>query len=229
VSEVSVVVPVLNEVELIASFLAHLAERAPGAEVIVADGGSEDGTAERAAGEGARVVRAPRGRAVQMNVGAAQAGGRVLWFLHADSRLPPEPLREIARALEDPRLAAGCFRLRIPRPDPIYRVSDTLGNLGVDLFRIALGDHGIFCRREAFEAVGGYPPVPLMEDAELYRRLRRQGQVRQLRPSIETSPRRYQELGPYRTTLVYGLILACYAAGVSPVTLSRLYHRMLGR
>lgn len=224
---VSIVVPVLNEAERIAGFLAHVRQRAPGAEIVVADGGSRDGTPERVAPLADWVLRAPRGRASQMNAGAAAARGEVLWFLHADSELPPQPLPAIFQALRDPRLAGGCFRLRLPSAHPVYRISDRLGNLGVDLFRIALGDHGIFCRRAAFEQVGGYPEVPLMEDAELYRRLGRAGTVRQLRPAITTSPRRYETLGPVRTTGLYALLLSLYVAGVSPYRLERLYRRLV--
>jgi len=229
VAPVSIIIPVLNEAALLEGFLAHLEERAPGAERVVVDGGSIDGTLQVARrcfrGEG-RALQSPRGRALQMNRGAAAASGSLLWFLHADSRLPPDPLAQIRTAMRDPALAGGCFRLGIDRPEPIYRISDTLGNLGVDLFRIALGDHGIFCRRSAFTAAGGYPDVPLLEDAELYRRLQRFGGVRQLPAAIETSPRRYERHGPYRTTFLYALILALYAARVPISLLARLYRRL---
>jgi len=226
--KVSVIVPVLNEAAGVGEFLAHLRERAPGAEVIVVDGGSGDGTPEAARPLADRVLQAERGRARQMNAGAAASSGDCFWFLHADSRLPAAPLEAIRAALADPSLAGGCFRIRIPRPEPVYRISDSLGNLGVDLFRIALGDHGIFCRREAFFAAGGYPEIPLMEDAEFYRRLRRQGRVRQLRPAVETSPRRYERRGAYRTTLVYGLILGLYVLRAPVPVLARLYRSWLG-
>ena len=226
---ISIIVPVLNEAPLIGEFLRHLGERAPDAEIVVADGGSNDGTVDLARPLADQVLATPRGRALQMNAGATAATGEVLWFLHADSLLPPTPLDDIRAALADPLLAGGCFRIRIPSSHAIYRVSDSLGNLGVDVFRIALGDHGIFCRRAAFEAVGGYPQVPVMEDAEFYRRLRRVGAVRQLRSVIQTSPRRYQRHGPYRTTLIYGLILALYTARVPIPFLSRLYRRLNGQ
>ncbi|MFN3650273.1 MAG: TIGR04283 family arsenosugar biosynthesis glycosyltransferase [Armatimonadota bacterium] len=222
----SIVVPTRGEAEGIEAFLRHLRERAPDAEVIVADGGSTDGTPELARPLADRVVQSAPGRARQMNAGAGAASGELLWFVHADSRLPERSAAALAEALRDPRLAGGCFRLRIPRPEPVYRISDRLGNLGVDLFRIALGDHGIFCRRAVFAAVGGYPDVPLMEDAELYRRLRKHGRVRQLPLEIETSPRRYERHGPYRTTALYALILALYAAHVPLPLLARIYARL---
>ncbi len=224
---VSIVVPVLNEAEGIAAFLRHLREQAPDAEIIVADGGSTDDTPVVAAALADRLVHSPCGRALQMNAGARVAGGEVLWFLHADSALSPGALAALREAIRG-GLAGGCFRLRIAEAAPIYRVSDSLGNLGVDLFRISLGDHGIFCTRAAFDAAGGYPDVPLMEDAEFYRRLQRMGRVRQLRAAITTSPRRYERHGPYRTTAIYALILALYAARVPIPVLARVYRRVAG-
>ncbi len=230
-SELSIVVPVLNEAERIPWFLRHLRERAPGCEIVVVDGGSADGTAERVGdcseSLGVRLVRSPRGRARQMNAGAAAAGGALLWFVHADSELPPGAATELRAATEDPLLVGGCFRLRFDEKPLIYRVSDTLGNVGVDLFRIALGDHGIFCRRPVFEAVGGYPEVALLEDAYLYRLLARSGSVRQLRPEIRTSARAYRRYGPYRTTLTYALILAGHVLGATPEALQRLFRRLM--
>ncbi len=161
-----------------------------------------------------------------MNVGAAASSYDPLWFLHADSKLPPCAVQSIESLLADSRLAGGCFRLRFPRREWIYRVSDSLGNLGVDIFGFALGDHGIFCRRTKFEEAGGFPEVPILEDAELYRRLRRLGKMRQIRDEIVSSPRRYEMLGPYRTTVFYILILALYVSGVRIETLHRLYRRL---
>ncbi len=223
----SIVVPVWNEAAGIRSFLKHLRECAPRAELIVVDGRSTDGTARLCDDLADCVFQTGRGRAEQMNGGAAASSGDVLWFLHADSRLPRDAVKQMQHALADSRLAGGCFRLRFPRRRLIYRVSDSLGNLGVDLFRIALGDHGFFCRREAFERAGGYPEVALMEDAEFYRALRRIGRTRQLRGEIETSPRRYEELGPYRTTAMYAFILALYFARIPLHQLARIHSRFL--
>ncbi len=221
----SIVVPVLNEAALISSFLRHLRAQGP-AEIIVVDGGSEDGTPELCESQADRVIHATGGRAAQMNAGAAVARGEIIWFLHADSELPPRAIDSIQRLLVDPRQVGGCFRLRFPRRDWIYRVSDSLGNVGVDIFGFALGDHGIFCRRTSFEEVGGFPLVPILEDAELYWRLRRVGRMEQLRDAIVSSPRRYETLGPYRTTAYYALILALYVTGVRINALHWLYRRL---
>lgn len=223
---ISIISPALNEAHLIGGFLEHLERVAPGCERIVVDGGSGDGTAEAAA-ERARVVVSAPGRGRQMNAGAKVAKGDVLWFLHVDSRLPESAAAAIREALADPRLAGGCFRLRVPSRGLAYRIADRVGNLGVDCCCIALGDHGIFARRDAFHAAGGYLDVPLMEDAEFYRRLRRQGRVRQLRAAIESSPRRWERNGPWRTTATYAAVLGLYVAGVPIPTLARL-HRRLG-
>ncbi|MBE7158741.1 MAG: TIGR04283 family arsenosugar biosynthesis glycosyltransferase [Rhodospirillales bacterium] len=225
----SVIVPTLNEAALITDFLVHLREETPEAEIIVVDGGSHDQTAFLASQHATCVLQSPPGRAKQMNAGAAVASGEVLWFLHADSLVPPDPLGSIALALADPTVVGGCFRLKFPRRQWIYRISDRLGNLAVDLFQIALGDHGIFCRQSAFARMSGYPDVPLMEDAELYRRLRCDGgRVRQLPAYIVSSPRRYERSGPLRTTAFYFVILFLYLVKVHPSKLQMIYRKLFG-
>ena len=229
VSRLSIIVPVLNEAALIGPFLTHLRARAPNAEVIVVDGGSEDNTCAIAEPLADTLISAPRGRASQMNAGAAVATGDILWFLHADSTLPRDPVDDIWSALNDPDTAGGCFRLRLPSRKLIYRVSDSLGNLGVQIFGFALGDHGIFCRRPAFQRAGGYPNVPILEDAEIYCRLQREGRMRQLHSRIISSPRAYQKWGPCRTTAVYFCILVFYVLGVPIRLLHPIYLMLQGR
>lgn len=196
-------------------------------DLIVADGGSADSTVVRAESL-ARVVRCPRGRATQINAGAAAAVGDVLWFVHADSLLPEGAAAAVEMAMSDDRRAGGCFRLKIPAPGFAYRLCDDWGNLGVDLFGFACGDHGIFVRRSAFEAMGGCPEVPLFEDVEMYRHMRRYGRVTQLRPAIETSPRRWEAHGPWNVTRTYLLLWALYLGGASMETLERAYRRVNG-
>lgn len=222
---VSIIVPVLNEARLIGDFLRHAQTLGPGIEIVVVDGGSSDETQSIARALADRVISGPRGRAAQMNAGAEIARAEVLWFLHADSTAPPDAVQQILAALSDSRIAGGCFRLRYPRREWIYRLSDSLGNLGVSLFGFALGDHGIFCRRSAFRRVGGYPIVPILEDAELYRRLRAVGRMKQLREKIVSDPRGFERSGRYRTTAVYLLILVLYVAGVPISRLNRIYRR----
>lgn len=224
---ISIIVPVLDEAELIGSFLVQLRANAPEAEIILVDGGSEDRTIAESAGLADQVLSAPRGRARQMNAGAAVARGEVFWFLHADVLIPRNALGEIANALGETAVVGGCFRVRFPRREWVYRLGDSLGNVGVEIFGIALGDHGIFCRREAFSAVGGFPDVPLMEDAEFYRALRRVGRMRQLRKAIVASPRRFEQHGPWRTTAYYAVILALYVGGVRINVLTAIYRRLI--
>jgi rSAM/selenodomain-associated transferase 2 len=224
----SIIVPVLNEAELIGGFLRKLRSLGPDLEIIVVDGGSYDGTRSLAEPLADRVITARRGRASQMNAGAEIARGDVLWFLHADLDIPSGSPAEIESALTNPQIVGGCFRLRFPRREVIYRVSDSLGNVGVNLFGFALGDHGIFCRRATFRHVHGYPDVPILEDAEIYRRLRREGRMVQLRQEIVSNPRAFEAHGRYRTTAVYFSILALYVLGVPIGVLNRIYRRFRG-
>ncbi len=220
---VSVIVPVLNEAALICDFLRRIRNLGAKVEIIVVDGGSSDETIPLAKPFADQVIEAPRGRAAQMNAGAAVAKADVLWFLHADLRPPQGAIERVRAALADPALVGGCFRLRYPRREWIYRVSDSLGNIGVSIFGISLGDHGIFCRRAAFVRAGGYPIVPILEDAELYGRMRRQGRMRQLEGTIISDPRTFEAWGRYRTTATYFLILLLYATGLPISWLYRIY------
>lgn len=221
----SIIIPVLNEAPLLKEFLGHLRTLGPALEIIVVDGGSSDETTAIAGVLAHRVLTASRGRASQMNAGAAIARGDVLWFLHADLKAPWNAVAQIAALLANPKIVGGCFRLRYPRRQWVYRVSDSLGNRGVNVFGFALGDHGIFCRRSAFERAGGYPIVPILEDAEMYRRLRRLGGMNQLPEEIVSSPRTFERWGPYRTTSVYFLILVLYVMGAPIEWLNRIYRR----
>src|SRR5438034_371190 len=219
----SIIVPVFNEAPLIRPFLQHLRERAPGAEVIVADGGSTDGTAHLAADLCDRLVQSQRSRARQMNSGADAAHGEILWFVHADAELPLECLDEIARIMHDSNVVGGYFRIRLPR-GLVYRLTDSFAHYAGILLRMRCGDHGIFCRRTAFREVGGFPKLPLMEDVEFFRRLRDHGRVVYSRKRIVVHPRRYEAIGRARLTFAYGFIAALYVCGVPFSTVERTYH-----
>lgn len=221
----SIVVPVFNEAPLVRGVLAHLRERAPGAEIIVADGGSSDGTAGLAAGVCNQVVVSERNRAAQLNKGARAARGDVLWFVHVDAEVPQEPLAEIVRILSDRTVVGGYFRIRLP-PNPVYRLTDSFAHYAGILLRMRCGDHGIFCRRTAFFDIGGFPTVPLMEDVEFFRRLHRYGRVVHSKKRIVVSPRRYEAIGPVRLTLAYGFIATLYILGTSSSRLASIYERM---
>jgi rSAM/selenodomain-associated transferase 2 len=219
---ISIIVPVLNEAPIIAGFLRHLREVAPRAEIIVVDGGSTDGTADLCNHIADYVTTAPLGRAKQMNAGAAIATGDVFWFVHADSRIGAGSLDAIEAALDDPRVAGGCFRLEIVPARWIYQLRDAIGNLCVEWFGIALGDRGFFCRRDAFQRTGGYSEIPLLEDAEFYRKLKQCGRVRELSEKIQTNARRYEALGPFKTVVFYGAIMTLYVMGVSLSALEKI-------
>ena len=223
--QISIIVPVFNEASLIRPFLQHLRERAPEAEIIVADGGSSDGTDRLTAGFCDRLVESDRGRGRQMNTGARTARGEILWFVHVDATLPLQCLDEIARIMDDPNVVGGYFRIRLPR-GLVYRLTDSFAHYAGILLRVRCGDHGIFCRRTAFLDIGGFPDVPLMEDVEFFRRLHRRGRVQYSEQRIRVSPRRYESVGRVRLTLAYGLIATLYVFGVPLSILERIYKRM---
>ena len=224
-TQVSIVVPVYNEAALIQPFLHQLRARAPAAEIIVADGGSPDGTADRARDLCDQLVVSKRNRAIQMNAGGHAARGNILWFVHVDAKVPWNCLDEIERIMSDPKISGGYFRIRLPR-DPVYRLTDSFAHYAGILLRMRCGDHGIFCRRVVFLEIGGFPEVPLMEDVEFFRLLRQRGRVICSQKRILASPRRYETVGRVRVTLGYGLIAMLYIFGVPLSKLASLYGRI---
>jgi rSAM/selenodomain-associated transferase 2 len=221
----SIIVPVFNEAPLIRPFLRHLRERALGAEIIVADGGSTDGTADLASGFCDQLVLCERNRAMQMNAGARAARGDIFWFVHVDAEIPWGCLNEIERIMDDPKVAGGYFRIRLPRAH-VYRLTDSFAHYAGILLRMRCGDHGFFCRRTAFLDIGGFPEVPLMEDVEFFRQLQRRGRVTYSRKRILASPRRYETIGRARLTLAYGFIATLYVFGVPLSKLASIYGRI---
>jgi uncharacterized protein len=221
---ISIIVPTLNEAGLIQPFLVHLRDRAAGAEIIVADGGSCDRTVELARGLFDRLVLRKPNRAIQMNAGARAAHGDILWFVHVDAEVPWGCLEEIERIMDDPNVAGGFFRIRLPQ-DPVYRLTDSFAHYAGIVLRMRCGDHGLFCRRTAFLDVGGFPEVPLMEDVEFFRLLRRRGRVICSRKRILASTRRYETVGRMRLTLAYGLIATLYVFGIPLKKLASIYKR----
>jgi rSAM/selenodomain-associated transferase 2 len=220
----SIVVPTLDEA---AGIEAHLAALRPlrerGAEVIVVDGGSRDGTAERARPLAEHVVTAPRGRAAQMNAGAEVATGDVLLFLHADTRLPPDADRLIADALATDARVWGRFDVRIEGRHPLLRVVARTMNRRSRTTGIATGDQAIFVTREAFRAVGGYADLPLMEDLVLSRALRRRSRPACLSARVTTSGRRWERRGVLRTVLSMWRLRLAFFLGADPRRLAAAY------
>jgi rSAM/selenodomain-associated transferase 2 len=224
--QISVIVPVLNEASSIRPFLSNLRERTRGAEIIVVDGASTDGTDRLAQGFCDQVIRSgERSRAKQMNAGAGAARGDIFWFLHADTEVPLESLNEIGRIMRNPKVCGGFFRIRLPATPAVSRLTDSFAHYAGLLLRMRCGDHGIFCRRKAFVGAGRFPDVPLMEDVEFFRRLRRCGRVVHSNKRIAASARRYKAVGPARLTFAYGVIAMLYGFGAPLSTLARIYQR----
>lgn len=210
---IAVVIPTLHEAHRIQD--AIRSARAPGVEVIVADGGSTDGTAERARAEGARVLTCEPGRARQLQAGVRAAGENdAILFLHADTTLPPGWAGAVSAALADPRVVGGAFRFRFDERSLALRVVEWGARLRSELGGLPYGDQGLFVRRSALEAVGGVPQVPIMEDLDLVTALKRHGSLALLREPAVTSARRYREAGVVRTLLRHGLALGAFALGL---------------
>lgn len=219
----SLVMPTLNEAACIGDTLHRLAPwRALGHEVIVVDGGSHDDTAEQAATGADRVLAGPRGRARQMNAGAAAAQGQVLLFLHADTQLPEDAAQQIEQALHQGRVW-GRFDVRIEGDAVLLRLVAALMNLRSRLSGIATGDQAIFVRSDVFHKLGGYADQPLMEDIELSRRLLAISRPACLRQRVLTSGRRWQARGVWRTIFLMWRLRWRYWRGESPETLAQAY------
>jgi rSAM/selenodomain-associated transferase 2 len=222
--KLSVVLPTFEEAGRIAATIDAARALGPDVEIIVVDSGSGDGTAEIARGQGARVIEAEeRGRARQMNQGAAAANGDVLLFLHADTILPPDARGAIASVLSDPAVAGGCFRLRFDDDHPVLRVSSALTRFGFRLFHY--GDCAYFVRRATFREMGGFNAMPLLEDIDFWLRLNRGHRVVVARASVLTSARRFKAVGVVRQQSLATLIVLLYMLGVGAPRLARLYHR----
>ncbi len=224
-SSLSIIIPALDEEEQITATLTPLQElRARGIEVLLVDGGSQDRTRELAAPLADRVLDAPRGRAWQMNEGARAARGDVLLFLHADTSLPKDAERLVTEALARTGRVWGRFDLRLSGRNPQLRMVETLINIRTRLSSIATGDQAIFVERRAFEALGGYEEIPLMEDIALTRALKRRSRPAHIAARVTTSSRRWEEHGIWRTIFWMWKLRWAYARGADPHDLVRGYH-----
>ena len=220
--KLSVIIPVLNEGKTIAQTLQRLQETA--VEIIIVDGGSTDQTVEIVQNMGIKTILSPEaGRSIQMNTGAKYATGNILLFLHADTQLPHNYLRYIEEILEKPNTIAGAFPLKIESRHPLLMVIEKGVNARSRFLEMPYGDQGIFLKKDTFESIGGFPPLPIMEDFQLMLNLKKQGKIRLAEAPVITSARRWEKLGVIKTTLINQKVILGYFLGVSPERLRQWY------
>jgi rSAM/selenodomain-associated transferase 2/rSAM/selenodomain-associated transferase 1 len=224
---ISIIIPAINEADHMANTIKSIG---PGnkKEVIVVDGGSNDHTVEIAKSLGAKVITSAPPRARQMNRGADQATGDVLVFLHADTRLPERFEDLIFNRFKHPEMVAGAFELRMDSPMPGLRLIEYLANWRSRYLKIPYGDQAIFISSKVFLEIGGFPDIPIMEDFELVRRLRKQGNIVTLSAPVFTSARRWRNFGILKTTLINQLVIISYVMGIAPEVIARWYDRSKG-
>jgi rSAM/selenodomain-associated transferase 2 len=219
---VSIVVPTLNEAARIDACLRRLRRDFPDCELVVVDGGSTDGTADLAARH-ARTVRSAACRATQMNVGARMSTGDILWFIHADCRVAADALRLLQRAVSDPRVVGGGLQLRFDQRSLGLDYLAASSNLRARRLHWIFGDQAMFVRRDMLDSVGGFHEIPLMEDLEMSRILRRRGRLAVLPTTVTASARRLVDQGPWRMTVLMQLLKLQYLLGVDPERIRRRY------
>ena len=224
--KVSIIIPVLREQKNINGLLKHLSivRTPPGFEVIVVDGSLTHETLDAIKDESVMRVASSQGRGHQLNKGAAVANGDILLFLHADTLLPLNALYSIQAALHDEHFVGGAFDLAINSPKPIFKAVSRLIFLRSWLTRVPFGDQAIFLRKQYFDLIHGYKEIPLMEDVELMRRIRNNGdKIILLRERVVTSPRRWESEGLVRCTLRNWTIRLLYFLRVHPDILVRFF------
>ncbi|MGH7334436.1 MAG: TIGR04283 family arsenosugar biosynthesis glycosyltransferase [Candidatus Rokuibacteriota bacterium] len=223
--QLSIVVPVWRELRQLDSLLAGLSAAFAQDEIIVVDGGSDDGSLDVVRRfPRVTLLEGTRGRARQMNTGARAATGDILLFLHADTRLPRGARAAILDALGDPGVVAGRFDVQFDNPRQAFRMIAALMNLRSRLSGISTGDQALFVRRAVFEALGGYAEIALMEDIELTHRLKRAGRLAALRLRVTTAARKWEQNGVARTIVLMWTLRFLYVCGVSPARLHRWYY-----
>ncbi len=224
IKTISIIIPVLNEVEQIAATLAQIPTGVD-VDVIVVDGGSRDGTIAQVQALGIPVITTAAGRARQMNAGATAATGEILLFLHADTRLPEGFAPVVRQILSQPGTIAGAFRLKIDAPNRGLQLIETGVNCRSQVLQMPYGDQGLFLPADLFHKAGGFPDLPIMEDFALVRRLRQQGKIALAPLAVTTSARRWRRVGLLKTTLINQAIVLAYLLGVAPDRLATWYRR----
>jgi rSAM/selenodomain-associated transferase 2 len=222
--KISIIIPTLNEASTITQTLAVLRELAGELEVIVVDGGSTDGTIELARRGCVTVLSAHKGRAAQMNHGAAAAQGDVLLFLHADTRLPPHVYTAITAALVDQEVAGGCFQLRFDHRHPVLRLYAFFTRFKAPLFHY--GDSAYFVRKDVFVALQGYQPLPIMEDIDFFLRMCKRYKIAIVDAPVVTSARRFLKNGVVRQQAQGFLLVLMFLCGMDAAQLKEIYGRI---
>ncbi len=225
---ISVIIPVFNECQNIRKCIEGILSEGTGSEIIFCDGGSTDGSPD--AVEAYRdscvtLLRTRKGRGTQMNAGASAAGGDILLFLHADTRLDRGWHDAVLRALEDPAVVAGAFSLRIGNPKWRYRLIEYMVKYRCRILKLPYGDQALFMKRNVFERIGGYRDIPLMEDVEIADRLKGAGRIVILDKGAVTDARRWEKEGWLYTSARNQLIRCLYRIGVDPGKLAGIYYR----
>jgi rSAM/selenodomain-associated transferase 2 len=223
---ISIIIPVWNEVSIINHSIARILDlkRDDGLEVIVVDGSPDGETVHSIREEKVKKFTARRGRSVQMNEGAFHASREILLFLHADTILPEGALRKISALMDKGDVVGGAFDLGIDSERTVFRIIETAASLRSRISRIPYGDQAIFVRKDYFHAMGGFKEIPLMEDVELMRRIKKAGdKIGIIREKVKTSPRRWEKEGVLYCTLRNWTLISLYSFGVSPERLVRFY------
>ena len=223
-ARISIIIPTLNEAENIKEAIATT-QANTNIEVIIVDGGSQDDTVAIAQSLGVKVISSPPGRAVQMNTGAVAATGEILLFLHADTCLPTGFDDMVRTALQQPGTVAGAFKLRIDASLLSLRWVEWGINVRSHFYQMPYGDQAIFLTKAVFQQIGGFPQLPIMEDFELMRRLKRIGRIVIIPTPVVTSARRWLQKGVFKTTLLNQIVIIAYLLGVSPERICRWYRR----
>lgn len=222
--KISIIIPVLNEAKILEKTLSQLQSELGDHELIIVDGGSTDDSVHISEKYG-KVLKSERGRAKQLNAGASAASGDIFIFLHADIWLESGALAAVETALSSGYVGGG-FRQKIDGKNFLYRMIEVAGNIRGRYLKVFYGDSGIFLTRADFEKIGGFPEIPILEEMEFSKELRRLGKTTLITPHIHISARRWETKGIIRTTINNWLIMLLYFLKFSPLQLAKLYRHI---